>query len=195
MAIEVIEIDRGRWAVAATHPSKEHLALKHLARQGFETYCPRIRRRVCHGRRYVDKLRPLFPGYVFVEVPLRRAEWRPILSTYGIKTIIRFGGEPAMLDDKFIETLKSRESEGAITCPAAPYQVGQQVRMTGGAFDGVVATILSVNSSERLVVLMDLLKRGVRTSVSTKSVLPSAGGLAPLSPAQDDATLHARENR
>ena len=84
-----------------------------------------------------------------------------------------------MLDDKFIETLKSRESEGAITCPAALYQVGQQVRMTGGPVDGVVATILSVNSSERLVVLMDLLKRGVRTSVSAKSVLPTVDVPAP----------------
>ena len=179
MAIEVGEFNRGRWAVATTHPSKEHIALEHLARQGFETYSPRIRGRVRHGRRYVDKLRPLFPGYIFVDVPLRRAEWRPILSTYGIKTIIRFGGEPAMLDDEFIETLKSRESDGAITSPAAPYRVGQHVRMTGGAFDGVVATILSVNSSERLVVLMDLLKRGVRTSVSTRNVLPTADALAP----------------
>ncbi|MCH8240627.1 MAG: transcriptional activator RfaH [Proteobacteria bacterium] len=179
MAIEVIEFHRGRWAVAMTHLGKEHIALEHLARQGFETYCPRIAKRVRHGRRYVDKLHPLFPGYLFVEVPLHRAQWRPILSTYGIKTIIRFGGEPAMLGDEFIEALKSRESDGAITCPAAPYRVGQQIRMTGGAFDGVVATILSVNSSARLVVLMDLLKRGVRTSVSTKNVLPAVGDLAP----------------
>jgi len=179
MAVDVIEFHRGRWAVAATHPSKENLALEHLARQGFETYCPRIRRRVHQGRRYMDKLRPLFPGYVFVEVPLRRAEWRPILSTYGIKTIIRFGDEPAMLDDEFIEALKNRESNGAIARPAAHYQTGQQVRMTGGAFDGVVATILSVNSNERLVVLLDLLKRGVRTSVSTENILPTVDGLAP----------------
>jgi transcriptional antiterminator RfaH len=179
MAVEAIELHHRRWAVATTHPSKEHIALEHLTRQGFETYCPRIRRRVRHGRCYVDKLRPLFPGYVFVEVPLRLAEWRPILSTYGIKTIIRFGGEPAMLNDEFIETLKSRESDGVITGPTAPYRVGQQVRMTGGAFDGVVATILSVNSSERLVVLMDLLKRGVHTSVNIRNVLPTAGALAP----------------
>jgi len=174
MAVEVIEFHRGGWAVAATHPCKEHIALEHLARQGFETYCPKIRGLARHGRRYVDKLRPLFPGYLFVEVPRRRTAWRPILSTYGIKTIIRFGDAPAMLDDEFIETLKSSESDGAITCPAAPYQVGQMVRMTGGAFDGVVATILSVNSNARLVVLMNLLKCSVRASVSTRNVLPAA---------------------
>jgi transcription antitermination factor NusG len=38
-----------------------------------------------------------------------------------------------------------------------PYQVGQQVRVVAGAFDGIVATILNLAEKDRLTVLLDLL--------------------------------------
>lgn len=50
------------WIVVNTHANRDGLALRNLQRQGFETYAPQIRRRLCHARRRHDVLRPLFPG-------------------------------------------------------------------------------------------------------------------------------------
>lgn len=158
------------WAVVNTHPHREGLAMENLARQQFTAYCPHIHKRVTHARRSQDVLRPLFPSYVFVRVHTELQRWRPILSTFGVRSIVTCGEKPSYLNDGFIQTLRAREVDGAVTRPEAPYQVGQQVRLTGGAFDGLVATILELNDKERLLVLLNMLNRPVKVKVEARNV-------------------------
>lgn len=162
------------WAVLNTHPHKEPLALDNLLRQSFSPYCPMVRKRVKHGRRYTDVLRPMFPGYVFVQLAPERQMWRPLLSTYGVRRMIRFGERPALLADGFVQALRAREIEGAISRPAERVQVGDRVVLAGGAFDGLVATILSMDEKSRLVVLLDMLNRPVKVKVEARHIGPLA---------------------
>ncbi len=155
------------WAVVNTHPSREALAIQHLARQDFDAYCPMIGKRLKQAHRYIDVARPLFPGYVFVKVAPERDQWRPMLSTIGVRTVIRFGERLGSVDDHFVESLKLRELHGLIARPAHPFEVGQQVRVSSGPFDGVIATIISMSEKDRLVVLMDLLSRKVQVHMTT----------------------------
>ena len=145
------------WAAVNTQPHREQVAHANLERQGFVAYCPVVRRRRSHARRVDEVLRPLFPGYLFVNVSLEREFWRPILSTHGVRTLVRCGDQPSPVDIRFIAALKAREVDGAIVRPPVPYQVGQQVRVVDGAFDGIVATILDLAEKDRLTVLLDLL--------------------------------------
>jgi transcriptional antiterminator RfaH len=158
------------WVVVNTQPHKEHLALDHLGRQEFNAYCPMIRRRVRHARYTHDVLRPLFPNYLFVQVDPDVQRWRSILSTVGIRTLVRCGQTLSFLEDGFIQGLKAREVEGAITRPASPYRIGQQVRLQTGAFDGLIATIIQMDERDRLVVLMDFLNRPVKFKVDATHV-------------------------
>ncbi len=160
------------WVVVNTHPHRERVALDHLQRQEFDSYCPLIRRRVSHARRVTDALRPLFPGYVFVRISPTTQRWRPLLSTMGVRNVVRCGGEISLLDDGFVRSLKAREVDGAICRPETPYSVGQQVRISGGAFDGLVATIIEMHERDRMTVLMDLLNRPVKTKVGETQVSP-----------------------
>lgn len=172
--------DGREWAVVRTHPSKERLAEEHLARQQFEIYCPRVVKRVRKLRCHQKVIRPLFPGYLFVRVAPERQHWRPILSTFGVQTLICFGERPGLLDNAFIACLKDREVEGLIVRSAPvggsvePYRPGDRVQVNGGPFDGAVATILALREKDRLVVLMDLLQRGVRATVSVDQVVPAS---------------------
>jgi transcriptional antiterminator RfaH len=161
------------WAVVNTHPHREPVARDHLRRQGFDVYCPLMRRRRTHARRVENVLRPLFPGYLFVHVEVESMRWRPILSTVGVRALVRFGDRLALLDEAFLQNLRAREVDGAIARPAMPYRVGQQVRLDGGPFDGVVATILSLDEKDRLVVLMDLLQRRVPARLAAGQVIPA----------------------
>lgn len=160
------------WAVVNAQPNRERLALENLQRQDFITYCPFVRRRRSHARRMSEVLRPLFPGYLFVRIGPDVRRWRPMLSTYGVRTLIRCGDELSLIDDAFIQALKARELDGAIVRPPSPYQVGQQVRVAGGAFEGLVATIIEMHERDRLTVLMQLLNRPVKVRVEERDVSP-----------------------
>ena len=158
------------WAAVNTQPHREQVAHANLERQGFVTYCPVVRRRRSHARRVDEVLRPLFPGYLFVNVSLEREFWRPILSTHGVRTLVRCGDQPSPVDARFIGALRAREVDGAIVRPSVPYQVGQQVRVVAGGFDDVVATILSLDEKDRLTVLLDLLGRPVKVHLDGTQV-------------------------
>ena len=89
-----------------------------------------------------------------------------------MRSIVRCGDELSLVDDAFVQSLKAREVEGAICRPESPYHVGQQVRLAGGAFDGLVATIIEMHERDRLTVLMDLLNRPVKVKIEETQVAP-----------------------
>jgi transcriptional antiterminator RfaH len=118
-------------------------------------------------------LRPLFPGYLFVRINPDAQRWRPMLSTYGVRTLVRCGNQLSLIEDAFIRSLKAREIEGVIARPASPFFVGQQVRLAGAAFDGLVATIIEMHERDRLTVLMQLLNRPVKVKVDERQISPA----------------------
>jgi len=161
------------WAVVNTQPHRERIALENLVRQEFKAYCPLVRRRVRHARRVHDVLRPLFPGYLFVRLNPQTQRWRPIMSTFGVRMLVRFGEQLAFIEDDFIQELKSREIDGEIVHAAKSCMVGQRVQVAVGPFDGLVGTIIEMDDKDRLVVLMNLLNRTVKVQVTAGMVIPA----------------------
>jgi transcriptional antiterminator RfaH len=159
------------WAAVNSQPHRERIALENLERQGFSTYCPFIRRRRSHARRVEEVLRPLFPGYLFVNVRPGENCWRPILSTYGVRNLVRCGDRPSLVHGDFIDALLAREVDGAIVRPPVPYRIGQQVQVVAGPCDGLVATILSLDEKGRITALLDLMSRQVRAQLDSTQVM------------------------
>lgn len=168
--IDQLPAQSGRWGVINTHPHKEAFAIENLQRQNFQTYCPLVQKRIKHARREEDVLRPLFPSYVFVQIDVTAHRWRSISSTFGVRALVSFGERLSFLHDDFINSLRARQVDGVIVRPESPYVVGQKVKVAGGAFDGLVATIIEMKEKDRLVVLMDILNRAVKVKLETYSV-------------------------
>ncbi len=160
------------WAVVNTQTHKESVALENLQRQGYQVYCPVIRRRRSHARRMEEVLRPLFPGYLFARVDVDAQRWRPMLSTRGVRSLVQCGDRLSLIDDAFVQSLKSRERDGVIVRPESPYRVGQEVRMACGPFDGLVATIIDMHERDRLTVLVGLLSRAVKVQIDDRQISP-----------------------
>jgi len=175
MTVPSIDFAPGSWIAAATHACRERVAIANLERQGFSTYCPMLRKRIRHARRQQDVLRPMFPGYVFICIDRERIAWRPILSTAGVRTLIRFGDRLGILPTRFIETLRAHEHEGAVSMllPSNSFVPGEKVRITDGPLEGLIATVLRADDHNRLLVLMDLLKRSVRVLMPIDAVVPA----------------------
>lgn len=159
-----------RWIVVSTHAHREHLAIENLQRQAFNVYCPMMRKVIRHARRAHEALRPLFPGYLLVEANPKSLRWKPVLSTYGVRSILCCGKEPSYLSRDFVVALKAREVDGAIVRPSEPYVIGQSVSIAGGAFAGVVATIIEMDEKNRLVVLLKLLNGSVKVKIDAADV-------------------------
>ena len=168
-----VTVATGAWAVVNTQPHRERMALENLVRQAFKAYCPLVRKRIRHARRADDVLRPLFPSYLFVHISPQTQLWRPIMSTFGVRMLVRFGEQLAFIPDDFIRELRSHEIDGEIVRPAQSYAVGQRVHVADGPFSGLVGTIIDMNDKDRLVVLMNLLSRPVKVQIGARMVAPA----------------------
>ncbi|MBS0235258.1 MAG: transcriptional activator RfaH [Proteobacteria bacterium] len=154
------------WIVVNTHPNREHSAVQNLLNQGYGPYMPTIRRQVRHARKVQAVLRPLFPGYLFVHIEPATRQWRPILSTVGVRSVVRTGDTPCVVPEAFIQDLKKREESGVIVRSSSSRQIGETVRIAYGAFDGLVGRIISLSENDRLIVLTEFLNRPVCVKMS-----------------------------
>jgi transcriptional antiterminator RfaH len=157
---------RAAWVVVNTHANEEAVAERNLINQGYEVYAPVIRKQIRHARRTHDVLRPLFPCYLFVFQNMREMRWRPMLSTLGVRSIVRSGDRPSLLPERLIADLKAREKDGVITRPASSRRIGETVRLARGPFDGLAGQIIELCERDRLIVLMNFLNQPVKVMVS-----------------------------
>ena len=149
------------WIVVSTQPRREQTALLQLQRQGYVAYCPEIERTVSHARRERTVRRPLFPGCCFVEIDPAATQWRPILSTIGVRRVVRFGERLGYLPPSFIATLRAREIDGLVCRAPRPFSPGNSAYITHGAFAGIIAEIFKVGENDRVTMLLNLLQRPV----------------------------------
>ena len=160
------------WIAVATHPNAEGRAVQNLKRQGYECYCPctRVVRR--HARRSETVQRPFFPGYLFVRLDRTRDQWRPIMHSRGVRTVVRFGEEIGIVPQGVIESLLAREDDGGLRPPPAAerLEVGQRVVLNGTVFDDFVCTVQSIEPRDRVCVLLELMQHTVRMVVPSENV-------------------------
>ncbi len=161
-----------RWYVVHTHANGERKALFHLRRQGYDAYMPQYARRVSHARRVEWCPRPLFPRYLFVSLDIDVEAWRAIQSTLGVKYMICHDERPAPVPEGIIEDLKAAENESGLVTPAkrANLKTGDMVQITSGALVDQIGLFECRTDDERVVVLLNLLGREVRTTVSLESI-------------------------
>jgi transcriptional antiterminator RfaH len=160
------------WFVVYTQPNGETRALVNLARQGYQTYLPRYRRRRAHARKIDVVERPLFPRYLFVALDLMRARWRPILSTFGVCDVVRNGDVPAAVPPGIVEEIRAGEDAHSFDTvdPLAGAHAGDSVRILSGPFADLIGRLQYAAESERVVLLLDLLGGEVRMRLPRHAV-------------------------
>jgi len=157
-----------RWYAALCKPRQEMVAEANLANQGFAVYLPRLKNRHRRAGRWVDRVEPLFPRYLFVAAGLESQSLAPIRSTRGVSGLVRFGGQPATVADSLIEALRKREDpatglHGRTRPLIAP---GAHIKLLQGPLAGLEGVFAAETGDLRVVVLMELLGRLNRLEVS-----------------------------
>src|SRR4051794_26787542 len=155
------------WYAVHTRPQAETKALENLLRQGYQAYLPRYRTQVRHARRLQTVLRPLFPRYLFAGVDRASMRWRPILSTFGVTDMVRAGDEPMPVAPEIVAALREQEGAGGFDAlvKRRPLRIGELVRVSAGAFEDMIGRLVELRDQDRVVVLLEMLGRKVRTQL------------------------------
>ena len=159
------------WYAVQTQPNRENLALAHLERQGFDVWLPHIKRIIRHARREKSVRRPLFPGYLFINLDLEKVRWRAINGTVGVKNIVSCGRKPSVVDSEFIIALKASESlDGFVDAGHDHLKPGQEVEILSGPMAGQIGKLLSLDAGNRVTVLLQMLGHFVRGQIGREAV-------------------------
>lgn len=125
-----------QWYALSVKPHKERAVHQLLTARDVEVFFPTIKVKPKNPR--AAKVRPYFPGYMFVSADLddlgtNAFSWTP--GTYGL---VSYGGEPAVVPPPLIKELKQRlaelEAKGGLTQRA--FKRGDRVRIVKGPFEG-----------------------------------------------------------
>jgi transcriptional antiterminator RfaH len=146
------------WYALRSKSRKEDIVWKQARDKGFDIYYPRLRVNPVNPR--ARKLKPYFPGYMFIRVDLDRIglsalQWMP--HSLGI---VLFGGEPAIVPDNLVVAIKHRVEEiseaGGLIFDGL--KSGDKVKINHGPFEGYEAIFdARIPGSERVRVLLRLI--------------------------------------
>lgn len=166
-----------------SHFGEEHTASRNLSAQGHEVYLPltRLPRNIRTG---VRRIVPLFEGYLFVrETP----EWKSMNGTRGVQRVLTYSrGErgdtdnifPSRVLDRDISDIRRYEDDlGYLPADPADWvsrdarlRAGDIVSPRSGPWTGQLGRILEMSTTQRCVVLFEMLGRGVRVTMRTSEL-------------------------
>lgn len=153
------------WYLIQSKPAAESVAQANLERQGYGVYFPRLYARRRWRASWCNRVVALFPRYLFVQLDQTRQSLSPVRSTVGVADVVRFGASPALVSDKVIHELRSREDpETGLhrLSNSMELEPGMVVRITGGPFDGLEGVFEREDGSDRVVLLLKVLGQAAR---------------------------------
>src|SRR5216684_2697206 len=157
-----------RWYAAYTSANHEKRVAEQLGVREVEHFLPLY----ASVRRWKDrrvKLQlPLFPGYVFVRLPLR--DRLKVLQVPGVARLISFNGQPAVLPDREVEALRAGLATQLRAEPYPYLTVGRRVRVKCGPLEGVEGILIRKKNACRVVLSLDLIMQSASVEVDASDL-------------------------
>lgn len=169
--LDIEETDALQWYVVHVRSRHEFSVTERLAKSGVDAFLPIVERL----SRWKDRKKlvafPLFPGYLFVNIPKNNATKLIVLKTPGVVRFIgQTPGEPEPVPAEQILSLKKLVESKEALDPYPYLQVGNRVKIKSGPLAGVMGMLVERKGIHHLVLSVDILRQGVSVQVETASV-------------------------
>jgi transcriptional antiterminator RfaH len=162
------------WYLIYAKPHKELVAKENLERQGYEVYLPMARVRRRRMGKGATCIEPLFPRYLFIHLDTKTDNWSPIRSTLGVSNLVKFGMHPSAVPELLIDLLRDRcDEEGIQDITQGEFKSGESVRVMEGPMVGLEGVFLAKTSSDRVMVLLDIVGKHTRVNMETEKLGPA----------------------
>jgi transcription elongation factor/antiterminator RfaH len=116
---------------------------------------------------------PLFPGYLFVRIPL--ADRMRVLRTPGVVNLVSTHGGPTPIPDHEVEGLRICVTRQIKLAPHPYLAIGRRVHVWRGPFAEMEGILLRTKGGSRLVLSINLIARSVAVEVDANDVFPAIG--------------------
>jgi len=159
--------------VVATHQCAEFEAKRELVKQDFEAEFPMIRTHSWSNvnRRVLQRVSPLFEGYVFVRECDR---WWSIKSTRGVSHLLMTCERPAVLADDELQFFLSGavDADGYYVDPVMRlFRVGQLATPRSGRFAGLNGKLTELDATGRCELLYSILGKELRVQTQVSALI------------------------
>jgi transcriptional antiterminator RfaH len=164
------------WFAVCCKPRQELVAQENLARQGFRVYLPRIRIKRRRRGQWLDVVEVLFPRYVFIHADPDRQSLAAVRSTRGAVGLVRFGGQPAVVEDEVMNALLLRENaaSGLHEYDSSLFNSGEAVKLMDGPLAGMEGIFVQEDGERRAVILLELLGKANKVRVDRDLLVKAA---------------------
>ena len=161
------------WYAVSTRSRQEKVAASMLESFGIENFLPlAMERRQWSDRKQVVNV-PLFPGYLFVRVPMLREVQLRVLKVPGVVRFIGNQSGPQAIPDAEIEGVQTVLSHRIPCSPCSIPKVGDRVRIFRGMLTGIEGTFVRSGSDTRLVISVEMIQQSIAVHVDASDVEPS----------------------
>jgi len=144
------------WHVLQVTANHEKKVGRHLSVRGLEHFVPLYKERSRWSDRTVILERPLFPGYVFIQLsPQNRIA---AVSTPGVIRLLGVSQSNTVSADE-IQRIKDGLANGYILRPHPQIATGTQVRVRSGVFEGAVGKVAELRQRCRVVIELTAVKQ------------------------------------
>ena len=168
------------WFLVHCKPNAVNMARQNLINQDFVVFLPLQKITKRKAKRFQTILRPLFPGYLFVQLDPLAGHWRKINNTRGVARLVQLGANPCPVPDSIIAALLERCDADHVLQKPGKLEVGQKAQILKGPFSGLIAEIIEVEPDTRVHLLLDLMGRATQLSVSPSIVVPAKRNKRPI---------------
>ena len=158
------------WYLLQTKARQESLARDNLERQRYRSWLPRLRVR----RPRSERIEPLFPGYLFVQLSPDVDDFGPIRSTVGVLRLVKFSAAYARVPNAWVNDLRSRaNADDVCDMPHKPIAPGDNVEIVDGALAGYEAVVAELRGRDRVALLLKVAGRHVALVAPRSYLQPS----------------------
>ncbi len=160
-----------KWYAVHVKSRHEFQALKSLNVKGIDAFLPTVER----IRKWKDRKKtvefPLFPGYLFINMPESSQAMLIVLKTKGIvKLLGSLPGKPDPIPDVQIISLRKLVENKEALDPYPYLHEGQHVRIQKGPLAGVEGILTEKPGKHILVLSVDVLRQGVALTINASDV-------------------------
>ena len=125
------------------------------------------------AKQFQTTLRPLFPGYLFVQVDQLAGNWRKINNTRGVTRLVHLGEEPCPVPDTVIAALFKRCDVNQVLQDSGLLEIGKHARISEGPFSGLIAEIIAIKPDSRVHLLLDIMGQSTDITVTSSAIVPT----------------------
>ena len=158
------------WYAVTTRSRHEKVVAEQLWQKQIECFLP-LREVISKWKDRRKKVQfPLFPGYLFVHVPIqeRRVD---ILKVPSVVRIIEFNGQPVAIPEAELQAVKQLVFS---TLPYDPYPYivkGNRVEIVQGPLRGLQGSLVEKKGTLRFILSIDLIQEAVACEVDACDVV------------------------